>query len=818
MQGNLRLIRVFIGSPGGLENERLAAHSVVKEINQHNSDHWGCLFKLMGWEEAIPGYRRAQDKINEDLDRCEYFIGVMWNSWGSKPSNDPNGYTSGFEEEYHRSRKRIEDDLMKDMALFFKRVEVPPGMEPGTEIKRVLDFRQDCIDSKKVFFRDFADTEAFRDAVRAKLMEIGWREYNEGKSAASRTPGDDQPPLGENETEASTPISSGLIDEDARDFLTEILQRPADWHATESREIARFRLISSSVSRTGNDDDHLGTHDANLVFQFYRDAKLSDQELTALIDCGVAGFSHQNVPLWRWIAKADMGPNYLHRLRLLATVGSNIEQVGAIKVLQRLGSPLPTHDGDFNKTGVLAHWLSDDTDSRVLDAVASFLGTNAVEDEIYLIEEALTNLSPYNAAKFETAIVEVVSRRSTEDALRRVCERNVSNIETTLASKLLANPQSLTTDVLQTCLSAKPDAIRIGAATILFERGEIGKNRADSLLTDESAEIRLIAAEVLHVCGEKLDDGVLEKALKVQKTRGFSLFVYSNAEPDATQLEIYHANRRAELDFERLVHLAEDDFSQYKCLITVFKHHGKKARSRIIKGLEDRFSTYFQRTTSKFREKFADDRRAIELLDQVIPSYQRELCNSGVAALCELSKPKDLALIRNLLDRDGLEANNCILQFLARHGDWHDVERILKLGLDDQRTGSVLSIPTISLAKERAVALLAVGRDRIADLLTLELDTNIRTHLLKEIPKSTFVSLPNDLILRELNHANADSRAIVALRCVQILSKIRVTELLKKYCDGEKYRFYNSIHWLDLGASLPSKLCKSVAAKELDSR
>ena len=55
MQEKLRLIRVFIGSPGGLEEERQAAHAVVKEINQHNSDHWGSLFKLMGWEEAIPG-------------------------------------------------------------------------------------------------------------------------------------------------------------------------------------------------------------------------------------------------------------------------------------------------------------------------------------------------------------------------------------------------------------------------------------------------------------------------------------------------------------------------------------------------------------------------------------------------------------------------------------------------------------------------------------------------------------------------------------------------------------------------------------------
>ena len=175
MQENLRLIRVFIGSPGGLSDEREAAHAVVKEINQQNADHWGLFFKLMGWEETIPGYQRAQDKINADLDLCNYFIGVMWDKGGSKPSNEPDGHTSGFEEEYHRSAERIKTGLMKDMALFFKRIDIPSGLEPGSEIKRVLQFRKNCIDEKNIFFQDFDNVESFTKAVRNKLMEIGWK-------------------------------------------------------------------------------------------------------------------------------------------------------------------------------------------------------------------------------------------------------------------------------------------------------------------------------------------------------------------------------------------------------------------------------------------------------------------------------------------------------------------------------------------------------------------------------------------------------------------------------------------------------------------
>ena len=99
----------------------------------------------------MPGYVRPQSKINEDLDRCDYFIGVLWNKWGSRPSTEPSGYTSGFEEEYFRAKMRIENGLMKDMAIYFKALEVPAGMEPGGEVRKVFDFRQKCIDEKKIF-------------------------------------------------------------------------------------------------------------------------------------------------------------------------------------------------------------------------------------------------------------------------------------------------------------------------------------------------------------------------------------------------------------------------------------------------------------------------------------------------------------------------------------------------------------------------------------------------------------------------------------------------------------------------------------------
>ena len=94
----LKVVKVFIGSPGGLEDERQAAKRIVDEINQSHSEHWGCQIKLVAWEATLPGYNRAQSLINQDLDKCEYFAGVLWDNWGSKPEDGDSKYTSGFEE------------------------------------------------------------------------------------------------------------------------------------------------------------------------------------------------------------------------------------------------------------------------------------------------------------------------------------------------------------------------------------------------------------------------------------------------------------------------------------------------------------------------------------------------------------------------------------------------------------------------------------------------------------------------------------------------------------------------------------------------
>jgi hypothetical protein len=103
-------------------------------------------------------------------------------------------------------------------------------------------------------------------------------------------------------------------------------------------------------------------------------------------------------------------------------------------------------------------------------------------------------------------------------------------------------------------------------------------------------------------------------------------------------------------------------------------------------------------------------------------------------------------------------------------------------------------------------------------MLELDLDNQIRKYLLAALPQKAFKDLSDDILLRELKRGHDESRIVFALRCVQSLTKSRTTSLLDQYVDSEEHRFYNSVHWLDLGAALPSTMAKSVAERELSRR
>ena len=124
MPSTLQELKVFIASPNGLDEIREAFRDTLREFNDADIHRRTAVFTPVGWELTLGGYKRPQALINEDLEKCDYFVLVLWDRWGSPPDNEGK-YTSGCEEEFHLAVDCAEDPNrpMEDLIVFFKEVD-----------------------------------------------------------------------------------------------------------------------------------------------------------------------------------------------------------------------------------------------------------------------------------------------------------------------------------------------------------------------------------------------------------------------------------------------------------------------------------------------------------------------------------------------------------------------------------------------------------------------------------------------------------------------------------------------------------------------
>src|SRR5271165_6445148 len=64
MSDSRKIVRIFLGSPGDLSDERLIAKSVVDAINSLFADSSGYHIELVGWEETVSSFGRPQALIS----------------------------------------------------------------------------------------------------------------------------------------------------------------------------------------------------------------------------------------------------------------------------------------------------------------------------------------------------------------------------------------------------------------------------------------------------------------------------------------------------------------------------------------------------------------------------------------------------------------------------------------------------------------------------------------------------------------------------------------------------------------------------------
>lgn len=167
-------LRIFLASPGDLEDERACIHVSVEEHNARRGDKTGFSYKVIEWDQRRGTARRAQEAINELIAESHFMIVLFKGAWGSEPGS-PWGYTSGTEEELFTGLLELgqADRQMRDVWVGF--------VNHANPNERVAALRNQIIERHSMMFESIGDLRDLKDKV-AELLLV-WEEL-----AGSKTP------------------------------------------------------------------------------------------------------------------------------------------------------------------------------------------------------------------------------------------------------------------------------------------------------------------------------------------------------------------------------------------------------------------------------------------------------------------------------------------------------------------------------------------------------------------------------------------------------------------------------------------------------
>jgi tetratricopeptide (TPR) repeat protein len=305
--------RVFIASPGGLDEERRAFRDTLAEYNASEAFYDDVQFFPVGWEDTLAGVGRPQALINEDVRKCDFFVLLLWDRWGSDPGGG-SVYTSGTEEEFNIALecRREDSQPMRQIVVLFKAVDPRQLSDPGEQLSKVLEFKRTLEIEKQHLYQTFDTLDSFKVLLRRHLG--AWlRLRDKGLPPTLAELPNDHP-------STDVPDGSGV---DVNELVREAIRLAVEGKRTDAEAL----FAKATVGRS--DPDALIEYGQFL----YRDGRLS-QALTvfesALSACRTSGPSASEAKVLRSIGRVlftrgeleDAKSRFLAALKLDESLGT----------------------------------------------------------------------------------------------------------------------------------------------------------------------------------------------------------------------------------------------------------------------------------------------------------------------------------------------------------------------------------------------------------------------------------------------------------------------------------------------------------------
>jgi hypothetical protein len=338
-------------------------------------------------------------------------------------------------------------------------------------------------------------------------------------------------------------------------------------------------------------------------------------------------------------------------------------------------------------------------------------------------------------------------------------------------------------------------------------------------MTDIDATVRYYALRSLVAAGKQIsDDRAKEILIKPAVRAGFGLFFtppVSDKEGEKKWKRFLRERLRSaniatlgrlvatETVFDRDAHSALD----YK----QFSKRGDELRHMV----DDRFQAEFAKEVAGLEKTLGADSETVSKIKTLNEHLRKEFLREGLDVLCEKDNSQDLPRIRKALQDGFVEYSELDVNYLKRHGEWRDIELLVSLAERPVAGASLLASYYNSDAMDAiAGAVYSIGKNRFRELLAHPMPDSLLSRILARASEKDFASLSDDEILTYLSVSSEQIRKLVAMKSIRSLSRQRLNRLFDDFMNRDK-RYYNVIHWLDMGTSLSKSHAVAAAARVL---
>ncbi|MGG8297417.1 DUF4062 domain-containing protein [Klebsiella sp. 141251] len=779
-----KIVRVFIASPGDLGAERHIARDVAFEINQLLGDTFSIQLEMVGWEETIGSMGRPQELINKDLKRCELFIGIIWKRWGTPP--DLNGkYSSGFEEEFYLAKELYSEGKKPQLSMFFKDVSDDLMRDPGADLQKVINFKNELIAQKEILFMTFSDEKAFEKKLRKILtsyitdlygLELSQQEDNITQSQSEFNVANE--PL--------KPLEDKYFKSETINFLKSITNS-LEFNGIDelsSHQIAFLRLLSISMRKGGNSDSYLDAHDANLIYLNANQYVMGGNEKGGLILSGINNFDDHNVPLWKWIEIDKDEAN----LEIYSIITKDKNRVNAINAMITLNQPL---SNTFSREYLLKNWFGDDNIKAVKTAALHFLSLFGTAEDIVFIESEIQKNDPSTNDLAIEAMISILLKDSTVDAFDMILKYQPASLNENIIKSFADNAFHLSLEQLKKAIVNRCNLVRIMAYDIIKKDYGFDESLRDYILQSEHMDIKF---KMLIDMAE--DDFINARAL----ANTWLVYKDDKGKVRTEQYDKFVTDTMYHEDREVIERIYKDEFRfDGVPLLSLAKKGIDKYITEVKTTLEDGCENHFKYVTSKYNQGLGDNFSSI--FDKIKGGVQQDICVLYADWIASKKNKSDIHLIRSYLKNENSLISSNIISYFSRFGEWCDVNVLVNYDKSSKWSIKKHDSNPSKLKNMLCQTIIKLSGVKISELLEMHMGEDLRKSIIAKISKAGINRLSIDQVVNLMNSDNSKTREAMCLKYINCVSKEKIIQVQNIILEKDTY-YYNVVHWLDLGVSL----------------